>query len=96
MKTIFAGASLLALAMAAPALAQNNESTINQTGTENGAYLYQGGDDNTSTIGQTGNNNVATVLQFSDGNTSSVTQNGSGNTATVTQGAGVNPFLPPL
>ena len=67
---IFTGASLLALAIASPALAQST-SDIDQTGNTNGATVTQTGS-NASDIDQVGNTNAATVDQAGTGGDSGV------------------------
>ena len=84
-------------ALAAPALADNSTSVVNQSNTGNAATVNQtgslaGGD---STINQSGANNSATVTQSDDGsdfaavappiNVSTVDQTGDDNVADVTQ-----------
>ena len=62
-KTILTGASLIALAIAAPAFAQST-STVGQTGNNNNASVAQNGG-NASAVDQAGNGNGATVTQGS-------------------------------
>lgn len=66
-KILFASASALAL-LAAPAVAQNNTSAVDQLGSNNDAEVTQTGSFNTSDIDQNGQstadpNNDATVKQ---------------------------------
>ena len=84
-KIVLAGASIAALAMAAPAAAQSS-STVSQTGNGNTADVFQE-NANTSTVTQVGDNNIAVVDQtIGDGNVSTVTQNATGaNEAAVFQ-----------
>lgn len=92
-KSIPAGASILALSVAAPAFAQivttvTNSSNIDQIGSNNTAAATQAGA-NTSNIIQTGTvdgfGNSAEVLQSGNGNKSNLAQTGSLNSASVTQ-----------
>lgn len=78
---ILAGASTLALLAAAPALAQNNDATINRDGADVApAGVPQSEDPYSQKL-----SNTATVNQLTSGNTSTVLQPGASNTATVTQ-----------
>jgi hypothetical protein len=62
-KMILSGASILALSLAGPALAQATPttSTVTQTGDGNRATVIQSTNSNSSTINQNGNTNTATV-----------------------------------
>ena len=80
---IFTGASLLALAIASPALAQST-SDIDQTGNSNGANVTQSGS-NDSDVDQVGNSNAATVGQSGTGGESNILQTGNSNRANTTQ-----------
>src|SRR3546814_20834447 len=91
-RMMMSAASVLALAIAGPALAQS-VSTVNQSNTGNSANVDQtaslsGGD---SLINQSGANNQANVSQGDDGsgatpiNVSVIDQTGNSNLATVSQ-----------
>jgi len=83
--TITTGASVLALAIAAPAVAQSI-SAIDQTGTGNSAAVTQSGS-NASDVDQNGTGNSATVSQAGTDAISGIDQTGTANTATTTQTA---------
>ncbi len=88
------GVSAMALAVAAPALAQNNDSEITQTNLNNQATVTQGGSENESDIVQDGAPNglpsnpanIAEVTQAGTDGYSSIDQTGD-TRATVTQTA---------
>jgi hypothetical protein len=82
-KTIITSASLIALAAAAPALAQST-SPRDQTGTGNAATVSQAGA-NSSDVDQTGDDNITDVEQSGSGNTSDIDQNSLGALADVSQ-----------
>ncbi len=92
-KLLLCTASATALLLAAPALADNSTSTVNQSNTGNGAVVDQTGsiDGGSSLIDQTGANNAAAVTQADDGsgstpvNVSTINQSGNDNAATVNQ-----------
>lgn len=79
-RILLTGASIAALLAAAPAMAQNNSSTVDQTGS--GAV---------ATVDQTGANDVSTITQ-TGGGTVNVNQDGvTGSTSTVTTSADDRP-----
>lgn len=71
-KILFAGASAAAL-LAVPALAQNNQSTVNQTGSGAAAEVSQTGENDRSTVTQSGGGTVQIDQQGVTGSTSTVT-----------------------
>ena len=83
---ILTGASIIALSIAAPALAQSNVSTVTQSGNSQDATVTQSGANDESVITQSNADNTATVNQDGIfGSDSFITQSGSENTASVTQ-----------
>ncbi|MDP5102413.1 MAG: hypothetical protein NWP98_00630, partial [Erythrobacter sp.] len=85
-KTILTGASVLALAIAAPALAQSNQSTVTQTGSGQSADVTQSGANDLSTVTQSNADNEAEVVQAGVlGGTSDIVQSGTDNFASVSQ-----------
>ncbi len=62
-KAILSGASVVALTIAAPALAQNNTSTVTQTGSTQTASVTQSGEDAEATVIQSNSLNTATITQ---------------------------------
>ena len=73
---IYSSVSVLALLFAAPAIAQNNESDIAQTGNDNAAEVSQDGSNATSTVTQSSDDNIVEVNQSGDGASSLVEQTG--------------------
>src|SRR3546814_1704266 len=72
--------------MGAPAVAQDNTSTVTQSGDGQSATVNQTGANDLSTVTQSNADNTATVNQNGGlGGTSLVTQSGAGNTATLNQ-----------
>src|SRR3546814_6005272 len=85
-KSILASVSAAALMMGAPAVAQDNTSTVTQSGDGQSATVNQTGANDLSTVTQSNADNTATVNQNGGlGGTSLVTQSGAGNTATLNQ-----------
>lgn len=83
-KHLIATASVLAMALAAPALA--NDSTISQIGATSTASVDQtGGNEGSSTISQIGANHSATVTQSDDPNNGTPNFNTASNTSTIYQ-----------
>jgi len=101
MKTsIYTSVSALALMIAAPAVAQNNTSDVDQLGAAASATVNQTGSNNDSDVDQNGNGAgafgsgpnaglklVASVTQAGDNSESKVDQTGDRNSATVNQTA---------
>ncbi len=83
MKSLLGSVSLLALVIATPAFAEDNENTINQTGVNNQAGIIQLGIFNKNTSTQTGSGNFDWTLQAGAGsggfNTKNSTQTGVDN-----------------
>ena len=84
-KTIFAGVSVVALGLCAPAMAQDNGSAINQSGDDNSASVSQSREDNGSSVLQDGSSNEASVVQDGKRGFSAVDQTGT-NQASLVQG----------
>ena len=76
MKKLLISASTIVL-FAAPALAQTNTSTVNQSGNNNQATAVQTGSAGTSSIAQTSNNNRAKATQSGNSSSSLIEQTGS-------------------
>ncbi len=92
---IFAGLSMAALCVAMPLAAQNNSSTVTQTGDLNDADVDQTGSGNTVTIDQISATDgtvgqIAITAQSGSGNTSDIDQDGDGNNFTRTGQMGTN------
>jgi hypothetical protein len=87
-KVILGSASAIALIAAAPALAQDNTSAVNQTGNGLSATVTQTGSQGTSQVDQTGATDIAKVTQSGDTNSATVDQDTTGATAEIDQNAG--------
>lgn len=77
-KSILTGASVLALSLAGPALAQDNDSDVEQDGSLSDVTVEQSGSNNESDVTQTAG---------STWNNAEVTQSGTNGKSTVTQEA---------
>lgn len=87
MKAILVG-GILSLALAAPALAANTATIVQNATRFNGALTVQAGPTNTSTVVQTGRLNKASSFQYGRNNDAAIGQTGRFN------GAGIFQYIP--